>query len=523
MERALEYRFTTQTRPSTRACLGSYGNRAKVSPARAMTNRHGHATWPWMNLRKQDGRATRPCLETMAKPIKLTQECDTPVPSNRGRTCQINTGVGLKTRAWEKRTKIDMAVCTHKPKEHGSGPNVRRAQIQNSQIIRVYHVVFTRKESHHPCFEEKEGIVIFLRSYRENSSPFPAVPHWAPRRTFPDSTGSTLGSGPLYRLGRARTTDISRTHYGTPLNVPSSNLMARFDDPGTIQFCLSGIVYQLSVPEFGTALGLYTKKFIEENELHTLNRHIHHSPSRCWNALTPERRESTGVVNTHDAYFLLCMSHRHIIDLAYFISFAIQHQMERHRKGVISIGPYVMRLARHFGLFNTAAQSSSLTLMGQMSPQGISSMLSMRISRNDVAPSLLSIVSPNPPRRRPPRTLLMMSFHVTSTHRLSHHLLLVQFMQWFHTLTSLSAFPDSSNSVFIALITLMLLYSRFVSTSISHRHPHLANHLAMKIYKELQSLLLLRNLKLHWGKFSKTAMSCWTTTIATTRYNILLA
>ncbi|KAK5842965.1 hypothetical protein PVK06_005389 [Gossypium arboreum] len=52
---------------------------------------------------------------------------------------------------------------------------------------------------------------------------------------------------------------------------------------------------------------------------------------------------------------------------------------ERHRKGVISIGPYVTRLARHFGLLNTVAQESSLTLIGQMSPQGISSMLSIRM------------------------------------------------------------------------------------------------------------------------------------------------
>ncbi|PPR96577.1 hypothetical protein GOBAR_AA24092 [Gossypium barbadense] len=67
-----------------------------------------------------------------------------------------------------------------------------------------------------------------------------------------------------------------------------------------------------------------------------------------------ERRESTSVVSTHDVYFLWCMSQGHVIDLAYFIVFAIQHQTERHRKGVISIGPY-------------------------MSPQVISSMLSMRM------------------------------------------------------------------------------------------------------------------------------------------------
>ncbi|PPS07526.1 hypothetical protein GOBAR_AA13121 [Gossypium barbadense] len=91
------------------------------------------------------------------------------------------------------------------------------------------------------------------------------------------------------------------------------------------------------------------------------------------------RRESTSIVNTHDAYFLWCMSHGHITDLAYFIALVIQHQTEWHKKGVISIGPYVTRLARHFGLLSTAAKESSLTLIGQMSPQGISSMLSMRM------------------------------------------------------------------------------------------------------------------------------------------------
>ncbi|PPR94693.1 hypothetical protein GOBAR_AA25979 [Gossypium barbadense] len=107
-------------------------------------------------------------------------------------------------------------------------------------------------------------------------------------------------------------------------------------------------------------------------------------------------RESTGVVNTHDAYFLWCMSHGHIIDLAYSIALTIQHQTERHRNGVISIGPYVTRLAQHFGLFNTAAQESSLTLIGQMSSQGISSMLSIRMIKKHKDPP-----SQPPPPSRP--------------------------------------------------------------------------------------------------------------------------
>ncbi|KAK5803036.1 hypothetical protein PVK06_030676 [Gossypium arboreum] len=149
---------------------------------------------------------------------------------------------------------------------------------------------------------------------------------------------------------------------------------------------------------------------MDDNELDTLHRHIYYSPSKCWSTLVPNSatydpsrskasalapslrylhailahtlsgwRESIGVVYTHDAYFLWSMANRHIFDLAYFIALAICHQTERHRRGVISIGPYVTRLARYFGLFNTAAQSSSLTLIGQMSLQGISSMLHMRM------------------------------------------------------------------------------------------------------------------------------------------------
>ncbi|KAK5771356.1 hypothetical protein PVK06_047556 [Gossypium arboreum] len=162
--------------------------------------------------------------------------------------------------------------------------------------------------------------------------------------------------------------------------------MIEFDDPRTVQFCLGGLVCQLSVLEFGIVLGLYTEEFMDDNELDTLHRHIHYSPSKCWkafvlalatydpsrskaSALTPSlrclhailahtltgRRESTDVVNTHDAYFLWSIANGHVFDLAYFIAFTIYHQTERHRKGFISISPYVTRLARYFELLNTAA------------------------------------------------------------------------------------------------------------------------------------------------------------------------
>ncbi|PPS00132.1 hypothetical protein GOBAR_AA20532 [Gossypium barbadense] len=153
-------------------------------------------------------------------------------------------------------------------------------------------------------------------------------------------------------------------------------VITRYDDPNTVQFRLGGLARQLSVPEFDAALGLYMEEFKEENELYAFSRHIHFSPSKCWHTLPPSmasynpsrskasvlspslrylqailaytitgRRESTSVVNSHDVYFLGCMSQGHVIDLAYFIAIAIQHQTERHRKGVISIGPYY-RLAQ---------------------------------------------------------------------------------------------------------------------------------------------------------------------------------
>ncbi|KAK5835910.1 hypothetical protein PVK06_011625 [Gossypium arboreum] len=58
-------------------------------------------------------------------------------------------------------------------------------------------------------------------------------------------------------------------------------VMTNFDDPGIVQFRLGGLALQLSIPEFGVALGPYTEEFMDGNELDTLHRHIHSSPSKC--------------------------------------------------------------------------------------------------------------------------------------------------------------------------------------------------------------------------------------------------
>ncbi|PPR93982.1 hypothetical protein GOBAR_AA26689 [Gossypium barbadense] len=73
------------------------------------------------------------------------------------------------------------------------------------------------------------------------------------------------------------------------------------------------------------------------------------------------------------------MATGHIFGLAYFIALAFHHQTNRNRKGPICLGLYVTRLARHFGLFDTLEMSSTLTLVVQMFPQGISSMIYMRM------------------------------------------------------------------------------------------------------------------------------------------------
>ncbi|PPR93788.1 hypothetical protein GOBAR_AA26887 [Gossypium barbadense] len=108
-----------------------------------------------------------------------------------------------------------------------------------------YHVIVKRKENRRACFEEEEGNVHFYGPNRRNPSPSPTVSPRAP------------------------------------------TVMTRYDDLGTVQFRLGGLIHQLSVPEFGATVGLYTEEFREENELHALSRHIHFSPSKCWHTLSP--------------------------------------------------------------------------------------------------------------------------------------------------------------------------------------------------------------------------------------------
>ncbi|KAK5826005.1 hypothetical protein PVK06_020907 [Gossypium arboreum] len=142
----------------------------------------------------------------------------------------------------------------------------------------------------------------------------------------------------LYQILRARTLSVGYCiDWATleQIQMADATVMTNFDDPGIVQFLLGALVHQLSVLEFEIALRLYTEEFMDDNDVNTLHRHIHYSPSKCWWDLIPApatydpsrskasalptflrylhailahtligRRESTGVVTTHDAYFL---------------------------------------------------------------------------------------------------------------------------------------------------------------------------------------------------------------------------
>ncbi|PPR99345.1 hypothetical protein GOBAR_AA21322 [Gossypium barbadense] len=125
--------------------------------------------------------------------------------------------------------------------------------------FKAHNVIFERKENHRTYFKEEEGSVLF---------PLLTIDPWE------------LFFGIIKLTYLELTMELcSMFHLQT--------IMTYYDNPSTVQFCLGGLIHQLSVPEFGAALGLYTEEFKEENELHALSRHIHFSPSKCWHTLVP--------------------------------------------------------------------------------------------------------------------------------------------------------------------------------------------------------------------------------------------
>ncbi|PPR99830.1 hypothetical protein GOBAR_AA20836 [Gossypium barbadense] len=328
--------FSIKTRPSTRACLGPCENRAKDFP------NTGYDKTP------------RPSDIAVVEPVKLTWAWT------------------LHTRAWEKQAKLDTVI------QHGHVHPHAQGTMSSSRGKKIAV----------PASKRRKGASSFVGPTTKIRQPLLQFPLGPQEELFQILRAQPLIVGRCIDWAAAEqvqladairallTTDhwelffgiIEPTYLELTMELCSTfhlqTVMTNYDDPDTIQFRLGRLVRQFNVPEFGTALGLYMEEFKEENELHALTRHIHFSPSKCWHTLAlgaasynpsrskasvlppslrylhailahtiTERRESTGIVNTHDAYFLWCMSHGHVIDLAYFIALAIQHQTERHRKG----------------------------------------------------------------------------------------------------------------------------------------------------------------------------------------------
>ncbi|PPS13448.1 hypothetical protein GOBAR_AA07131 [Gossypium barbadense] len=175
----------------------------------------------------------------------------------------------------------------------------------------AFNVVYTRKENFCTCLEEVEGSVIFRGSNHENSSPSPAVSPGPQEELFQilrarpliagccidraaieqvqmvDAIWALLTTNPWELLFGIIETIYLELRMELCSTFHLQTVMTNYDDPGMVQFRLGGLVRQLSIPEFGVVVGLYTEELKEENELHALTRHIHFSPSKCWHTLAP--------------------------------------------------------------------------------------------------------------------------------------------------------------------------------------------------------------------------------------------
>ncbi|PPS14624.1 hypothetical protein GOBAR_AA05957 [Gossypium barbadense] len=266
----------------------------------------------------------------------------------------------------------------------------------------VHYVYLTRKESCRPCFEEKEGSVIFLGSHRENSSRFPAVPYlghcidWAALEQIQlaDTILALLTIDPwelFFEIAELTYLELTMELCST---FHLQTVMARFDDPGTIQFRLGGLVRQLNVPEFRTEGG-----------------HLHWALCDTVGSALWAPQHSSPIILPH--------SHGPDVPIGH-----LEHAKYEGDRETTWHLPFSVRLTQ---------------FTKEETPEDIT---------DDFPPHHEDPPSQPPPPSRPVHA-------ATSYTDISKRL------------------TRSSNSVFNVSITLMLLYSRFVSTFASHRHPHL--------------------------------------------------
>ncbi|PPS18501.1 hypothetical protein GOBAR_AA02086 [Gossypium barbadense] len=132
----------------------------------------------------------------------------------------------------------------------------------------------------------------------------------------------TLAAATLHALPYART--LSSSH-GKKTDVPASKKRKR-------SALSSGLTAEIRHPDLIPASATYDPS---RSKALALPPSLRYLQAILAHTLTG-RRESTGVVTTHNTNFLWSMVKGHVLDLAYFIALAIRHQTERYRRGGIS-------------------------------------------------------------------------------------------------------------------------------------------------------------------------------------------
>ncbi|PPR97091.1 hypothetical protein GOBAR_AA23574 [Gossypium barbadense] len=343
--------FLKTTRPGTRVCIKLCENKEIFFP------------------NTESDKSPRLCDMALGEPVKLARACDKLVPSTRSRHCQNKHGRGPIYKGVREANEV----------RH----NVRHDRVhQHAQRTRAW------AEGTMSSLRGKKTVVLALKKRKGAASllgPTTEIRHMFLQilRARPLGVGRFIKWAALEQIQLADairallTTDpwgfffeiVDPTYLEFTLELCLTfylqTIMTNFDDPGTVQFRLGGLVRQLSVPEFEIALGLdlvpasatYDPSHSKALALPPSLRYLH---AILAHTLTG-RRESTGVVTTHDAYFLWSMV-----------------------KGTLSTSLTLLPspfATRRSSIGEGAAQSSPLALISQMSPQGISSMLTIKSSK----------------------------------------------------------------------------------------------------------------------------------------------
>ncbi|PPR81750.1 hypothetical protein GOBAR_AA38964 [Gossypium barbadense] len=235
---------------------------------------HGRATWPWTKLSKQHGHETHSCLETVVETENVTWACDTPVPSTCGRHCQNEHGRG----------PMYTGVGEVNEARHGT---ISSSRGKNTAVL---------------ASKKRKGVASSSGPTMEIKHPF--LQAALEQIQLADAVRALLSTDPwglFFKI--VELTPVSPRWSSTPVER----------------------IRRVLVPASAT----YDPNRSKASALPPSLRYLH---AILAHTLTG-RRENIGVVTTHDASFLWSMANGHVIDLAYFIAFAIHHQTEQHRRG----------------------------------------------------------------------------------------------------------------------------------------------------------------------------------------------